>query len=80
MKMNTELHTQDNITIKDRLMFFCSDKPAAQFVRGTQIGGHYPCGSCGADVRCMDDFAHCSGCKWRSLQDLPTLAVKGNYV
>ena len=55
MEMSTELYTRSNIPIRDRLMLFCGDKPAAQSERGTRIRGHYPCRSCGADVRCMDD-------------------------
>ena len=30
--------------IHDQLRFFCGDKPAQQFERGTQIGGTYKCG------------------------------------
>ena len=33
--------------IHDQLRFFCGDKPAQQFERGTQIGGTYKCGGCG---------------------------------
>ena len=58
-------------------MFFSADKPAAQFERGTQRGGNYPCGSCGVHADSMDDFAHCSDLTWRSTQELQTVAVKG---
>ena len=58
-------------------MFFYGDKPAAQFERGTQMGGHYPCGSCGTHIRRVYDFAHSTTCKWRSLKDLQTLVTKG---
>ena len=34
------------------------------------MGGHYPCGSCGAHIRRMYDFAYSITCKWRSLQEL----------
>lgn len=43
-ELSTKLQTQSNISITDRLMFFYGDKPAAQFERGTQMGGHYPSG------------------------------------
>ena len=76
-QMNTELLTNDNITIRDQLMFFNADKPAAQFERGTQQGGNYPCGSCGVHALRMDDFAHCSSLEWRSLDDIRTLVLKG---
>ncbi len=77
IELSTEVTTQSGIPITDRLMFFYGDKPAAQFERGTQIGGHYPCGSCGTHIRRMDDFAYCMNCRWRSLQQLQTLATKG---
>lgn len=47
-QMNIELLTNENIAIRDQLMFFNADKPAAQFERGTHQGGNYPCGSCSA--------------------------------
>ena len=73
----TEDILSGNIVIKDILMLFSADKPAAQFERGTQLGGNYPCGSCGAHVLRMDDFSHCCLLKWRSLEELQSLAVKG---
>ncbi len=79
-EMNSILTTENNIPITDRLMFFYGDKPAAQFERGTQVGGYYSCGSCGAHVERMDDFAYCATCKWRSLQELQTLVTKGQSV
>ena len=59
--------------------FFNADKPAAQFERGTQQSGNYPCGSCGVHALHMDDFAHSSSLKWRSLDDLQTLILKGKH-
>lgn len=59
--------------------FFYGDKPAAQFERGTQVGGHYPCGACGAHISRFDDFAHLSNLSWRSLQELQDLVTKGLY-
>lgn len=78
-EMNVELCTGNGISITDKLMFFYGDKPAAQFERGTQIGGHYPCGSCGAHVLRFDDFAHLTTCNWRSLQQLQTLVTEGQF-
>ncbi len=76
--MNVSLKTSKGISIEDRLMFFTGDKPAAQFERGTQISGHYPCGSCGAHIVQMDNFAFCANCKWRSLGDIQAIATRGN--
>lgn len=56
--MSTSLCTTSGVPITDKLKFFYGDKPAAQFERGTQIGGHYPCGSCGTHVSRFDDFAY----------------------
>ena len=75
--MSQKLLTENGIQITDQLMFFYGDKPAAQFERGTQIGGHYPCGACGAHITRFDDFSHQATCNWRSLQELQTLVTKG---
>ena len=75
--MSTAIKSPNNISITDRLLFFSGDKPAAQFERGTQMGGNYPCGSCGTHIARFDDFAHCAHNKWRSLQMIQTLATKG---
>lgn len=60
-------------------MFFYGDKPAAQFERGTQQGGYYPCGTCGCDVRPFDDLAYCLNSKWRSMEDLQQIAIEGIF-
>lgn len=78
-QMNREVLTSQNIAVTDRLLFFSADKPAAQFERGTQIGGNYPCGSCGVHAQRMDDFSHSALLKWRSLEQLQSLALKGMY-
>ncbi len=44
-EISEPLQTKNDITITDKLMFF-----TAQFERGTQVGGHYPCGSCGTQT------------------------------
>ena len=77
--MSVVLNTSKGIPINDRLAFFYGDKPAAQFERGTQVGGHYPCGACGAHVSRFDDFAHLSNFSWRGLQELQALVTKGTY-
>ena len=69
-ELSVPLKTDNNIPITDKQKFVYGDKPAAQFERGTQIGGHNPCGACGAHITCFDDFAHCVQCKWRSLEEL----------
>lgn len=78
-----ELHntvvTSNQVCITDKLLFFCGDKPAAQFERGTQIGGNYPCGSCGCKVDRMDDLAYSLQCNWKSYQDLQTLVLSGKH-
>ena len=74
--MSEILSTSKGIPINDRLAFFYGDKPAAQFERGTQVGGNYPCGACGAHVRRYDDFAHLSDLSWRCLQELQALVTK----
>ena len=60
--------TSDGTTeINDCLRFFCGDKPAQQFERGTQIGGTYKCGGCGCKDVLMIDIAHAFHNSWRSL-------------
>ena len=77
---DTHLTTSSNITITDnKLVFFSADKLAAQFERGTQTGGHYPCGSCGVHKQCTDDYVYSSFCNWRSVQELQSPAITGNY-
>ena len=73
------LVTTNGVTITDKLRFFCGDKPAQQFERGTQIGGTYKCGSCGCRDGKMQDLAHALQCKWRSLTDLQSLVLAGKY-
>ena len=70
------VHTSKGIPINDLLRFFYGDKPAAQFERGTQQGGHYPCGTCGSDARRFD-LAHCLSHKQRSFQCLQQVAIAG---
>lgn len=69
--------TSNGLEIKDCLRFFCGDKPAQQFERGTQIGGTYKCGGCGCKDSMMQDLAHAIHYSWRSLSDLQSLILAG---
>ena len=75
--LNKELTCSKGVTVKDTLMFFCGDKPAAQFERGANQGGEFPCANCGCPDSRMDDLAHSFNLKFRSLKDLQVLATKG---
>ena len=79
-EMKLPLETKKNIKINDKLMFFMGDKPAVQFERGTQMGGYFPCGSCGSHASRFTDFAHCSNAEVRSLADLQALATGGKIL
>ena len=74
-----QIASSSGILFQDELRFFCGDKPAQQFERGTQIGGTYKCGSCGCKDIMMQDLAHALNCKWRCLADLQQLVVAGTY-
>ena len=76
----SEVVTAPNgVSISDKMRFFCGDKPAQQFERGTQIGGTYKCGGCGCKDNMMQDLAHALQCHPRSLQDLQSLILAGQY-
>ncbi len=79
-EMKLPLETKKNIKINDKLTFFMGDKPAVQFERGTQMGGYFPCGSCGSHASRFTDFAHCSNAEVRSLADLQALATGGKIL
>ena len=79
-ELATVIHTSTGIPITNRLVFFYGDKPAAQFERGTQQGGHYPCGTCACNVSRFDDLAHCLNSQWRSFEDLQQIATAGTCV
>ena len=78
-ELTTHTCTSTGIAVTDRLVFFYGDKPAAQFERGTQQGGHYPCGTCACHARRFDDLAHCLNCQWRSFEGLQQIATAGMY-
>ena len=69
--------TTNGVEITDKLRFFIGDHPAAQFERGTQMGGNFKCGGCGCKATIMDDLAHSLICRTQSLQNLQSLALKG---
>ena len=79
-ELTKQITTKNGITVTDKLFFFTGDKPAAQFECGTQQGGYYKCGSCGCRSTRMDDLAYSLNCKWRSLTDLQTLVLAGEYI
>ncbi len=78
-ELTETLPASNGVVIADTMMFFCGDKPAQQFERGRQIGGTYKCGGCGCKDVMMQDFAHATQCKWRSVEDLQTLVLEGKY-
>ena len=70
-ELSTPVTASDGTTeVNDCLPFFCGDKPAQQFERGTQIGGTYKCGGCGCKDGMMMDLAHTFHHSWRSLSDI----------
>lgn len=78
--LNTTLSTSRGIPVQDRLLFFCGDKPAAQFERGCKQGGDFPCGTCGCHASSMDDLASCFHLEWRNLEDMQNRATKGKLL
>ena len=60
-----------------RRINFSGDKPTAQFERGTQIGGKYPCGSCGCKAERIDNLAYSLHCSWKSYKDLQSFVLSG---
>ena len=55
-ELTSTTKTSRGVEIKDKVRFFCGDKPAQQFERGTQIGGIYKCGGCGCKDHMMQIF------------------------
>lgn len=73
------MHSSTGIEIHDELRFFCGDKPAQQFERGTQVGDTYKCGACGCKDTMMEDLAHAFRRTWRSLADIQEIALAGKF-
>ena len=65
-EMSSNIVASNGVVVHDKMRFFCGDKPAQQFERGTQVGGAYKCGECGCRDYMMQDIAHALHCKWRS--------------
>ena len=78
-KMDSKLATTQGVQVTDNLLFFYGDKPAAQFERGCQQGGNFPCGKCGSHASRLDDLGHCFSLKWKSFQDLQEKATNGKF-
>ena len=79
LELKTPVSTSGGISIYDHLKLFTGDHPAAQFERGTQMGGVYKCGSCGCKDILMDDQAHALQCPWRSLAEIQSIATAGVF-
>ena len=69
----------NGVVLQDKLKFFIGDHPAKQFERGTQQGGRFKCGGCGARDVMFGDLAHTLQQPWRSLHDLQRLATAGKF-
>lgn len=77
-ELSKPVTTSDDTTeINDCLRFFCGDRPAQQFERGTQIGGTYKCGGCGCKDVLMMDITHAFHNSWRSPSDIQMLILAG---
>ena len=75
--LDSLLTSSGSVPVRDRLLFFFGDKPAAQFERGCKQGGDFPCGTSGCHASCMDDFSHCQQLEWRNMEDMQAIATKG---
>lgn len=79
LDLSQPVRMDDGAEITDTLRFFTGDHPAAQFEQGTKQGGIFKCGMCGCQDHLFDDQAHALHHKWRSLQQLQTLATGGRF-
>ncbi len=78
-ELASTIKTSKEVEIKDKLRFFCGDKPAQQFERGTQIGGTYKCGGCGCKDHMMQNLPYALAQPWRPLAHLQALVTAGKY-
>ena len=78
-ELSQPMRASTGTEISDCLHFFCGDKPAQQFERGTKIGGIYKCGGCGCSDNMMMDLTHTFYHTWRSLNDIQTLIFAGKF-
>ena len=77
--MNTHNIIIIGIQVHDKLRYFTGDHPAADFERGTQQGGLYPCGGCGIHADIIDDQPHALLLSTRSLSEVQSLATAGHF-
>ena len=77
-ELSNPVSASNGIEIRECLRFFCGDKPAQQFERGTQIGGTYKCGGCCCKDSMMMDLAHAFHHSWRSLADIQAVILAAN--
>ena len=73
------MKTDTGIEFTDTLRFFTGDQPATQFEHGSKQGGTYKCCVCACQEYLFDDQAHTLQHKWRSPQQLQTLAISGRF-
>ena len=78
-ELSIPVKTETGIEITDTLRFFTGDHPATQFEQGTKQGGNYKCGVCGCLEGMFADQAHTLQHKWRTPQQLQTIATSGRY-
>ncbi len=78
-ELSEEINDSNDTPITDKARFFCGDKPAQQFERGTQVGGTYKCGSCGCKDTLLQDLPHALQCPPRSLEELQSLVTTGQF-
>ena len=79
LELSEPVKTDTGIEFTDTLRFFTGDHPATQFEQGSKQGGTYKCGVCGCQEYLFDDQAHTLQHKWRSPQQLHTLAISGRF-
>ena len=79
LELSEPVKTDTGIEFTDTLRFFTGDHPATQFEQGSKQGGTYKCGVCGCQEYLFDDQAHTLQHKWRSPQQLQTLALSGRF-
>ena len=79
LELSELVKADTGIEFTDTLQFFTGDHPATQFEQGSKQGGTYKCGVCGCQEYLFDDQAHTLQHKWRSPQQLQTLAISGRF-
>lgn len=79
LDLSTPIEADNGIPIRDTLRFFTGDHPATQFEQGSKQGGTYKCGACGCNEKMFDDQAHSLFHEWRTLEQLQSLAIGGNF-